>query len=212
MPVRRYRTHSPFSKLAAVAAVVALLSGFTAAGTALASGPTAASGRASTASTAPATVTATKLPPYRASIVRSSQLVGDRVFVGARNGFGLAGLNDAQYPAATTDGGKTWRIDGPVLHVNAANAPNVVGEVGAAAPATYFAYGGPGGGNSVAVTTNDGKAWWRAYLPGTPLAVVIDHTSGHAVLVALLGPAPPFLAYVSPDGGHHWNYDKSTVL
>jgi len=159
-------------------------------------------------------------PPFQTAgaIVRSSQL-GTRVFIGSENGFALAGVGQAQYPAATVDGGKTWRIDGPHLHVNAANAPNVVNAIGAVGPATYFAYAGPGGGMSVAVTTDGGKDWWRAYLPGVPLAVVYSHTSGRGALVALVesGPlvksgAPQFSAYLSTDGGKHWTYDRNTFL
>ena len=167
----------------------------------------------------PATVTATQLPASdipplapRGTIVRSSQL-GIRVFVNATNGFALAtDRAGTTYPAATTNGGKTWRIDGFHFHVAAANAPNVVTQVGAASPATYFAYGGPGGGNSACVTSDGGKHWWRAYLPGTPVAIVYSHVTTPAELVALAeyGPAQ-FWVYVSSDGGHHWRYQKGWI-
>ena len=166
----------------------------------------------------PALVPATRLradkPPFSpAGTIVSSSKLGIRVFVNDKNGFALAtDRAGTTYPAATVNGGKTWRIDGPHFHVAAANAPNVVTQVGAAGPATYFAYGGPGGGNSACVTTDGGKHWWRAYLPGTPVAIVYSHVTSPAELVALAqyGPAQ-FWAYVSSDGGHHWHDHKASV-
>lgn len=205
----------------ATAGTVALLCGVIVAGAVSASGRAAGAAPASAASSPP-TVTATRIPadkpPFRTAgtIVRSSQL-GVRVFIGSEKGFALSGVGQAQYPAATVDGGKTWRIDGPHLHVNAANAPNVVNAVGAVGPATYFAYGGPGGGMSVAVTTDGGKDWWRAYLPGVPLAVLYSRSDRALVALVESGPLvktgpPQFWAYLSTDGGKHWTYDKNTFL
>src|SRR5437764_6497034 len=62
----------------------------------------------------------------------SSATLGQRVFTDALNGFALANTGGAQYPAATSDGGVTWRTDGPALHVNAAQAPLAVTNIGAA--------------------------------------------------------------------------------
>lgn len=177
------------------------------------------SSAAAAASKPPATVTATRLradkPPFSPSgTIVSSARLGIRVFVNHKNGFALATLPipGVTYPAATVNGGKTWRIDGPHFHVAAANAPNVVTEVAASRPATYFAYGGPGGGNSACVTTDGGKHWWRAYLPGTPVAIVYSHVSNPGELVAFAeyGPAQ-FWVYVSRDGGHHWHYHKGWI-
>src|SRR5215469_3315389 len=77
----------------------------------------------------PKTVTAHKItrPPGTlkpGSVVSSSSLVGPRTFVnGHGDGFALANTQQAQYPAATTDGGHTWKTDGPALHVDALQAP-----------------------------------------------------------------------------------------
>ncbi len=62
------------------------------------------------------------LPP--GSPVRSSAL-GLRVFVNAKDGFALANVGVGQqaiYPAASLDGGRSWHIDGPQLWVSAADA------------------------------------------------------------------------------------------
>jgi hypothetical protein len=176
------------------------------------------------ASAPPATVSATVLVSsdtgstfaHRGHLVQSSQL-GIRSFVNASDGFALANVGQAQYPANTTNGGNTWRIDGPHFHVNAANAPNVLTRSDVAGQNTYFAYAGPDGGMSVVVSRDAGAHWWRAYLPGVPLAVEPYITneeipSGTVPLVAIVEAGPgKFWAYVSRDGGRHWSYDKAEI-
>ncbi len=165
----------------------------------------------------PASVVATRLPadtpPFsRPGTIVSSTDLGVRVLVNARDGFALATTSlggGTTYPAQTVNAGKTWRIDGPAFHVSAANAPNVVTQVGAASRSTYFAYGGPGGAESVVVTSDGGKRWWRAYLPGVPEAVVYGPvgTSGARGLLAFVQAGPSVVwAYLSTDGGRHWSY------
>ncbi len=176
----------------------------------------ASSGAASpSAATPPASVTATPIartPNTRrpGTLVRQSQL-GHRVFVDAQHGFALASLTQAQYPAATQDGGRTWRIDGPALHVNAAQAPLVVLDVGAASKRTFFAFGGPGGGQAVDVTSDGGKHWWRAILGEVVLAVVAAEDGKlFAVAQGASGSSGAAVnwVYVSSDGGRHWRYDN----
>jgi hypothetical protein len=143
--------------------------------------------------------------------VSSSDLFSDRVFANAHDGFALANGDNAQYPAVTTDGGRRWRIDGPQVHVDAADGPEGVGYVGAVGPREFFAYGS----SVVDVTTNGGRTWWETYL-------------GELVMAVVPGPANDLVAYVqeqvsndrstptvtwqyvSRDGGHHWSY--STAL
>lgn len=169
---------------------------------------------AAAAARATASVTATQLPadkpPFRrAGSIVSSSTLGVRVFVNAKDGFALATLSGTTYPAATVDAGRTWRIDGPHFHVSAANAPNVVTQLGAAGTATYFAYGGPEGGESIVVSTDAGKHWWRAYMPGVPMAVVYGAvgSSGRRGLLAFVRSGPSEIStYVSTDGGRHWSF------
>ncbi|HZU39670.1 MAG TPA: hypothetical protein VE992_01390, partial [Solirubrobacteraceae bacterium] len=144
--------------------------------------------------------------PYltRGTKVRASRL-GVRTFVNARDGFALADVGQAQYPANTTDGGRTWRIDGPHFHVNAANAPNVVTGTGAARSRVYFAYAGPGGGQSVCTSTDGGKHWWRTYFHGEPVSLA--YSGGRFITVVEVG-AGRFAGYRSSDGGHTWHYTK----
>jgi hypothetical protein len=164
----------------------------------------------------PAMVSATRIIGRRGAlrpgtVVRSADL-GVRVFPNAGHGFALASVGEGQYPAASVDGGRTWRVDGPVLHVNAAQAPLVVLQVGAASQRTYFAWGGPGGGQVVDVTSDGGKHWWQAILGDVVMAVV---ASGDGRLIAFsqsTANSSPTSAvtwvYVSKDGGRHWRYNN----
>jgi hypothetical protein len=132
--------------------------------------------------------------------------LGVRVFPTARVGFALASLPEAQYPARTTDGGRTWRTDGPALHLNAAQAPLAVTEIGASGRRTAFAYGG---GQVVDVTSDGGRHWYRALFEGEAMAVVRG-IGGHLVAFVdgAIAPSssPEIWQYVSRDGGRTWRY------
>jgi hypothetical protein len=69
--------------------------------------------------------------------VPSSDLFSNRVFANARDGFALANDGQAQYPVTSTDGGQTWRIDGPQVHIDAADGAEGVGWVGILGPRTF---------------------------------------------------------------------------
>lgn len=161
----------------------------------------------------PARVTARAVSPdarpYAPGARVSQASLGNRVFTDAKHGFALANLrNGSTYPAITTDGGKTWRIGGGHFHVSAANAPAVVTQVGAGRRGTYFAYAGPGGGQAVDVTTDGGKHWWQAFLPGEPQAVVYSAVTRSGELIAFEQGHPTYV-YVSKDGGRHWRLSHS---
>jgi hypothetical protein len=193
----------------ATVTLTALLAGVLAVALSSSGGRPVAAAAAPTA--IPKTVTAAKMPASspaplftpRGTIVSSSKLSAVRVFLGTKDAITInkgESLNGVSYPVATTDGGKTWRVDGSELHIPAANGPAVVTQWGAAAPSTYFIYGGPFGGNSVAVSTNGGKTWYRAFLMGAVPAVVAD--SGTDLWAFANAPG----AYHSTDGGRVWHY------
>ncbi len=148
--------------------------------------------------------------PYAATPdgqVSSRDLFTNRVFIDAKVGFALANVGNAQYPAVSRDGGRTWRIDGPQVHVDAADGPEAVGYVGAAAPRTFFAYGS----SAVDVTTDGGTTWWEA-LPGELVTAVVAPFPGLLVTYVQqsvsndhVNPAVTW-EYVSRDGGRHWTY------
>jgi photosystem II stability/assembly factor-like uncharacterized protein len=141
-------------------------------------------------------------------VVGSTQL-GHRVFVDARHGFALASVGQAQYPAASVDAGRTWRVSGPALHLNAAQAPFAVCEVGALSRLAYFA---DGCGGVVVDSTSDGGAHWsRASLGGTVLGVVATGARLTAFVHREGSLGPGALVYVSTDGGRHWRRDENPV-
>lgn len=141
------------------------------------------------------------------TIVSSSALYTDRVFANPRVAFALANDGDAQYPALTSDGGGSWRIDGPQVHIDAADGPEGVGYVGAAGPRTFFTYGS----SVVDVTTDAGGTWWETYLGELVTAVSPTPYYPHKLIAYVQqsssnGPTVTW-QYVSRDGGRHWSYD-----
>jgi hypothetical protein len=160
----------------------------------------------------PKTVTALRLAPRPGGLapgtpVPSANLFGQRVFTDSKRGFALASPSDADYPVATTDGGITWKTDGPALHLHAANAPAVVLFIGAVNRKTVFAWGG---GQVIDATHDGGKNWYSASFSfGGPLAVARELNGHLLALVGTPGGATKWL-YNSKDGGRTWHY-QSTV-
>jgi hypothetical protein len=133
------------------------------------------------------------------------------VFANADDGFALADdPGKAQYPAHTSDGGRVWRIDGPQVHIDAADGPEGVGSVGVAGTRTFFAYGS----SAVDVTTDGGRVWWETFLGELVVAVVAR--SPHDLVAYVqqsvsnhrINPAVTW-QYVSGDGGRKWRYTRA---
>lgn len=174
-----------------------------------AGGATAARGRAAVAGQATVTATLITRPAQTlapGSAVRARQLTGQRVFVDARHGFALANIGQAQYAAATANGGRTWRTDGPALHLDAAQAPLAVSQIGAAGRRTVFAYGS---GQVIDATSDGGRHWYRATFNGLPMAVV-RNARGHltAFVDGETGSTGTW-QYVSRNGGRTWRHDST---
>lgn len=200
---RAGRLLSTVAALLAAAALCALLA---AAGTA--SARAGAARRATDASTPPATITAQPIErvPHTArpgQLVRASQLLGNRVFVDGQHGVALAEIGQAQYPAATQDSGTVWRVSGPALHLNAAQAPLVVERIGALSSRVYFAFGA----GEVVDTTNDGGAHWYRALLGAAVEAVVPNAG--RLLAFVISPPSATLVYASADGGRHWHHETS---
>jgi hypothetical protein len=204
----------PYATLAgtAVRAPLALMLGGAVVG--MSSVVSRASSAGGTAAAAPPVITASRITSPRGALrpgmVVPARRLGVRAFADGQHGFALASTSQAQYPAATSDGGGVWRIDGPPLHVNAAQAPLVVLQVGVASRRTFFAWGGPGGGQVVDVTNDGGRGWWRAILGEVVLAVVAGPGAALTAVAqsaASSGTGALTSVYVSRDGGRHWRYD-----
>jgi hypothetical protein len=171
--------------------------------------------RAATTTVAPPPRTLGHLMRARPEAVAPGTTVGehdlftDRVFANSATGFALANDDQAQYPVRTADAGQHWRIDGPQLHVDAADAPEGVGSVGLVGPRTYFAYGS----SVVDVTTDAGRTWWETYLgelvvavvpgPGNRLVAYVQQQLSNTSTSAATR------QYVSTDGGRQWRYSTS---
>jgi photosystem II stability/assembly factor-like uncharacterized protein len=191
---------SPRTKVAATVITVAI------AGSSSIAVSAAATNKAATATKAPKTVTATKItrPPgtlASGTRVRPAAIFSQRVFTDGKHGFALASVAGADYPVATSDGGKTWKTDGPALHLHAAQAPLAVTFIGAVSRKTIFAWGG----GQVIDTTNDGgKHWYRALFQGAPVAVAQD-LQRHLNAFVGSSSGTGTVRYVSRDGGRTWH-------
>jgi hypothetical protein len=136
----------------------------------------------------------------------SAAKLGARQFVNGSDGWALAAGETAQYAATTTNGGKTWRIASPALHVDAAQAPLSVSQIGASRPDVAYAFGSA---QVADVTSDGGKHWYRALWQGTVMAVVPGFGS-HQLLAfvdggaSASGPSGPTWQYSSTDGGKTW--------
>jgi hypothetical protein len=156
-------------------------------------------------------------PLRRGALVRSD-FSGTRTFATRRDGFALGNLTVAEggpmYPLATTDGGKTWRIAGPVVNVPAAQGGVGVAQSGVVDARTWFMCCGLN--TVVDVTPDAGKHWWGASLPGEVINVFAGDDP-HARLIAIVRPFPAghsghrLWVYTSVDG-RRWTYDPSMKL
>jgi hypothetical protein len=127
---------------------------------------------------------------------------GIRVFVSSKVGWELAAGKSAQYAAVTTDGGKTWRTASPALHINAAQAPLAVTQIGATSAKVAYAFGS---GQVADVTSDGGKHWYGALFNGTVMAVVPG--IGKQLVAFVDGGSPtsgPTWQYTSANGGKTW--------
>lgn len=175
----------------------------------------------------PAVVVASRRGPSAPRGLRSgtavrSADVGVRVFADSRHGFALASVSPGwTYPVATTDGGRHWQIAGPVFDVPAAQGATVVSQPGVAGPRTYFAWEQQGFDTVVDTTTDAGKHWWQASLPGGVLSVVGDLSSvgpGGGLTAIVQGPSTgphgrgAFLWIYQSTTGRRWTYRGSQVI
>ncbi len=163
------------------------------------------------APTPPATITAHLIvrQPRTARVGTRVPLsgLGQRVFINQHVGFALGSVGQAQYPAKTIDGGAVWKTFGPALHLNAAQAPLSVTEVGATNARTIYFYGS---GQVVDATGDGGKHWWRAFTQELSAAVVpgIGRRLLWFTQTAVNGNNANAVTwtYVSTNGGKVWHY------
>jgi hypothetical protein len=134
---------------------------------------------------------------------------GTRVLIGAKAGWKLTSTKQAQYAAVTGDGGKTWRIASPALHIDALDAPQAVTQIGALSAKMAYAFGA---GQVADVTSNGGKNWYQALFQGTVMAVVPTFLAPKTLVayVAGFGASASPAQYVSKNGGRTWTLKTGT--
>jgi hypothetical protein len=123
--------------------------------------------------------------------------------------FGLTvykNLMGATYPVLSTDGGTTWRIDGPLFSVDAADAGNITSSIGALRSHGAYFWGRLG--NAVKVTTDEGKHWWVTGFGAGVYKVSASHGTLRTVALGNEVSCTDFQAflYVSTDSGRTWNF------
>jgi hypothetical protein len=119
--------------------------------------------------------------------------------------YGLADVGGSEWPAISTDGGQTWRIDGPLFVYPAESGANAANAIGALSANVAYAWGH--GGNFVKITYDAGGHWWLAAIPGQGVESVTRNKG--TLRARTLGPQTAtgqfetFL-YISSDQGRTW--------
>jgi hypothetical protein len=121
--------------------------------------------------------------------------------------FGLAtysSAGDASYPAISSDAGRIWRIDGPLIHVDALQGASVITNVGSYGRDGAYYWGR--GGNVVWVTTDGGSDWWLTGFAYGVDGVTARHGALRTVALGkqLQGGEIEGFLYSSNDSGHTW--------
>ena len=144
---------------------------------------------------------------YRASRYRSAPPRCDRIRIGQQQlKFGLVTFPSSTqtYPAISTNGGTTWKVDGPLFHVDALQGASVVASSGVLPPHGAYFWGR--GGNVIWTTYDEGAHWWTASFG----AGVDDLSSRNGTLEAVVfgaqvrATALQRFLYVSTNSGKTW--------
>jgi sugar lactone lactonase YvrE len=109
------------------------------------------------------------------------------------------------YPAVSTDGGTTWKVDGPLFHVDALQGASVVANTGALGPHGAYFWGR--GGNVIWMTYDSGAHWWTvAFGAGVDRVSARNGTLEAVALGSQVkrGTAVQRFLYISSDSGETW--------
>jgi len=118
--------------------------------------------------------------------------------------YGLAFVHSQTYPVVTTNGGQSWKVDGPIFYIAAADAPAEVDQIANVLPNTVFAWGEAG---HVVVSTDGGEQWWSTNFNS---ALSVGQSWPGNGLFALVS-INPSVTYNSSDGGRTWYLDPSST-
>jgi hypothetical protein len=120
--------------------------------------------------------------------------------------FGLATFPSSTqtYPTISTNGGTTWRVDGPLFHVDALQGASMVASSGILPPHGAYFWGRAG--NLIWTTYDEGAHWWTAAFS----AGVEDLSSRNGTFEAVVfgaqvrATALQRFLYVSTNSGKTW--------
>jgi BNR/Asp-box repeat protein len=139
-------------------------------------------------------------------LFQTTQNQGQEVFVDHLHGYGLAFIQSQTYPVTTADGGITWRVDGPIFYVAAADADQYVDQITAPSAQTILVWG-PSSANVVDVTTDAGLTWWSANLGPGVLGMGETETTPDRLWAVVADPIARF--FISADGGRTWSFSHT---
>jgi hypothetical protein len=101
--------------------------------------------------------------------------LGARVFADPTHGFALTAPTRRGariYPAASTDGGRTWRVAGPILQLGSGRGAAAVSEPGMIAARSFYAWAP--GNPVIDITVDGGRRWWHTAMPDVVLSLNPD--------------------------------------
>jgi hypothetical protein len=120
--------------------------------------------------------------------------------------FGLATfpVSIQTYPIISTNGGTTWKVDGPLFHADALQGASVVVSSGVLPPSGAYFWGH--GGNLIWFTYDEGAHWWNVAFG----AGVDELSARNGIFEAVVFGAQVHsvalqrFVYVSTDAGKTW--------
>ncbi len=127
-------------------------------------------------------------------------------------GYGLLVIDPYQYPAITTDHGKHWRVDGGyfgVFNSSVMGSGVLATDILAVGKTDAIAYNDgrlPAPLSAIRVTTDSGKAWFVASLPGSVRLVSVWRGVTLLITIAVTSPnrSDGTRDYVTTNGGGTW--------
>ena len=134
-------------------------------------------------------------------------------------GWALGMIGCAEYPEMSTNHGRTWWVGGHFFTIPAGDLSPFVDVIVPLAPTIVVAYGI--GTDNFDLTTNAGRDWFRAWMPGNVTSVTgtlmsnpISRTSPQmTIVVGVAAPSSPtrHAQYRSKDLGRTWSLVTNAV-
>ncbi len=127
-------------------------------------------------------------------------------------GWALGIIGCAEYPEFSTNHGRTWLVGGDFFTIPAGDLSPFVDVIEPLTPTLVVAYGV--GTNNFDLTSNAGRTWFRAWMPGnvtsvtgSPTSTPASRTTRMTIVVRVSGSSSPtrHADYRSKDLGRTWS-------